>query len=35
VTPDGKIAGTVGGQGVTPEQNVQQALQAVKDLAAL
>jgi peroxiredoxin len=35
VTQDGKIAGTVGGQGVTPEQNVQQALQAVKDLAAL
>jgi peroxiredoxin len=37
VTPDGKVAGTIGGQGsgVTPEQNVQQALQAVKDLAAL
>jgi len=36
VTSDGKIAGApIGGQGVTPEQNVQQALQAVKDLAAL
>ena len=34
VTPDGKIAGTVGGQGVTPEQNVEQALQAVKELGA-
>ena len=36
VTQDGKIASApIGGQGVTPEQNVQQALQAVKDLAAL
>jgi peroxiredoxin len=35
VGKDGKIAATVGGQGVTPEQNVEQALQAVKDLAAL
>jgi peroxiredoxin len=35
VTQDGKIAATIGGQGVTPDQNVQQALQAVKDIAAL
>jgi peroxiredoxin len=36
VTQDGKIASApIGGQGVSPEQNVQQALQAVKDLAAL
>ena len=35
VTPDGKVAATIGGQGVTPEQNVEQALQAVKDIAAL
>lgn len=35
VKQDGKIAALIGGQGVTPEQNVQQALQAVKDLAAL
>jgi thioredoxin-dependent peroxiredoxin len=35
VGKDGKIAATVGGQGVTPEQNVQQALEAVKQLAAL
>ena len=35
VTPDGKVAATVGGQGVSPEQNVEQALQAVKALAAL
>jgi peroxiredoxin Q/BCP len=32
VTPDGKVAATVGG--VSPEENVQAALQAVKDLAA-
>ena len=35
VKQDGKVAALVGGQGVTPEQNVEQALQAVKDLAAL
>jgi peroxiredoxin len=35
VTQDGKVAATIGGQGVSPEQNVEQALQAVKDLAAL
>ena len=35
VTPDGKVAETIGGQGVTPDQNVEQALQAVKKLAAL
>ena len=34
VKQDGKVAALVGGQGVTPEQNVEQALQAVKDLAA-
>jgi peroxiredoxin len=33
VTPDGKVAATIGG--VMPEENVMQALQAVKDLAAL
>ena len=32
VTSDGKIAATVGG--VSPEENVAQALQAVKDIAA-
>ena len=32
---DGKVVATVGGQGVAPDQNVQQALQVVKDLAAL
>jgi thioredoxin-dependent peroxiredoxin len=32
VTPDGKVAATVGG--VSPEENVQAALQAVKELAA-
>jgi peroxiredoxin len=32
VTPDGKIAATIGG--VSPEENVAQALQAVKDIAA-
>ena len=35
VTKDGKIAATIGGQGVSPDQNVEQALQAVKDIAAL
>jgi peroxiredoxin len=35
VAPDGKIAATIGGQGVTPVQNVEQALQTVKELAAL
>jgi peroxiredoxin Q/BCP len=30
VTPDGKVAATIGGQGVTPDQNVEQALQKVK-----
>ena len=34
LTPDGKVAATVGGQGVTPDQNVAQALEAVKGLAA-
>jgi peroxiredoxin len=33
VTPDGKIAATIGG--VSPEENVQHALAAVKELAAL
>ena len=33
VTKDGKVAATVGG--VSPEENVAQALQAVKDIAAL
>jgi peroxiredoxin len=33
VTSDGKIAATIGG--VSPEENVAQALQAVKDIAAL
>jgi len=33
VTPDGKVAATIGG--VSPEENVAQALKAVKDLAAL
>jgi len=35
VAKDGKIAGTVGGQGVSPDQNVMDALAAVKSLAAL
>jgi peroxiredoxin Q/BCP len=35
VTPDGKVAATIGGQGVSPDQNVEQALQKVKELAAL
>ncbi len=33
VTQDGKVAATIGG--VSPEENVAQALQAVKDIAAL
>jgi len=33
VTSDGKVAATIGG--VTPDENVQQALQAVKDIATL
>ncbi|HUQ52524.1 MAG TPA: peroxiredoxin [Gammaproteobacteria bacterium] len=32
VAKDGTVAATVGGQGVSPEQNVEQALQAVKAL---
>jgi peroxiredoxin len=35
VTPDGKVAATIGGQGVSPDQNVEQALAKVKELAAL
>jgi thioredoxin-dependent peroxiredoxin len=35
LTQDGKVAATIGGQGVSPDQNVEQALQAVKDIAAL
>jgi len=35
VAKDGKVSALIGGQGVAPDQNVQQALQAVKDLAAL
>jgi peroxiredoxin len=35
VTKDGKVSQLIGGQGVAPDANVQQALQAVKDLAAL
>ena len=34
VLQDGKIAATIGGQGVSPEDNVAQALKAVQDLAA-
>jgi peroxiredoxin len=34
VTPDGKVAATVGGQGVSPTDNVDQALKAVQELAA-
>jgi peroxiredoxin len=34
VTQDGKIAATIGGQGVSPEQNVEQALATVRGLAA-
>ncbi|MBX5463915.1 MAG: peroxiredoxin [Steroidobacteraceae bacterium] len=33
VTPDGKIAATVGGPGVSPADNVQQALEAVQRIA--
>jgi peroxiredoxin len=33
VTPDGKVAATVGGQGVSPTDNVDQALKAVQELA--
>jgi len=32
VTPDGKVAQTIGGPGVSPDQNVEQALQAVQSL---
>jgi peroxiredoxin len=35
LTQDGKVASTFGGRNLPPDQNVQQALQAVKDLAAL
>jgi peroxiredoxin len=35
VMQDGKVAATIGGQGVSPVQNVEQALQTVKELAAL
>ena len=35
LTQDGKVASTFGGRALAPDQNVQQALQAVKDLAAL
>jgi peroxiredoxin len=31
VTPDGKVAATIGG--IAPDENVQQALKAVQDLA--
>ena len=34
LTQDGKVASTFGGRNLPPDQNVQQALQAVKDLAA-
>ena len=34
VTPDGKVAATVGGPGVKPTENVEQALAAVQKLAA-
>ncbi|MET0499375.1 MAG: peroxiredoxin [Steroidobacteraceae bacterium] len=34
VTPDGKVAATVGGTGVKPTDNVEQALAAVQKLAA-
>jgi peroxiredoxin len=33
VTPDGKVAATIGGAGVKPDENVQQALKAVQDLS--
>jgi peroxiredoxin len=35
VTQDGNVAATIGGQGVSPDQNVEQALRTVKDIAAL
>jgi peroxiredoxin len=35
VTQDGKVAATIGGQGVSPDQNVEQALRTVKEIAAL
>src|SRR5688572_1645802 len=35
LTQDGKVATTFGGRNLPPDQNVQQALQAVKELAAL
>lgn len=35
LTQDGKVASTFGGRQLAPDQNVMQALQAVKDLAAL
>jgi thioredoxin-dependent peroxiredoxin len=34
ITPDGKINKTVGGMGVAPDKNVEQALAAVQELAA-
>ena len=34
LTQGGKVASTFGGRNLPPDQNVQQALQAVKDLAA-
>jgi peroxiredoxin len=34
ITSDGKIAATVGGRGVAPDKNVEQALEAVQALAA-
>jgi len=34
VTPDGKVAATVGGQGVSPVANVEKSLEAVQQLAA-
>lgn len=34
VTPDGKVAATVGGKGVSPTANVEQALEAVQKLGA-
>jgi peroxiredoxin len=35
LTQDGKVASTFGGRQLAPDQNVMQALQAVKELAAL
>jgi len=34
VTPDGKVAATVGGQGVTPTGNVDKSLEIIQQLAA-